>query len=367
MRYRPEALLLVLASSTAAACPLCAEAARQLVTIGMQLDVADRVVLAEPLPDRRRYRVVAIIKSNAPVGPLITEVVTERDGSSPIGGGPFLLIDEPLAHGWDSLGTLPVRDAAWLRKLTATYGVKGKHLQLSGPVVLGASFALTLSEAAWKERLALVLPHLESPDPLAAEIAWGELARAPYSTLDVAGSHIEAARVRIWLANPNLASRHAAYTLLLGFVGAPADATRLEQSLESSWRTHAVTNVSAMLAADLQLRGVARVDWVEAKYVADHGRTMEEIEAALLALHVHGDADGAIPRTRVLQAYRTFIAEHPPMAGFVAPIVADWNYWGAQPQLAALLKSNALTDPASRLAVESYLQRAEASSVALAR
>lgn len=367
MRYRPAALLLVLASSTAAACPLCAEAARQFVTIGQQLDVADRVVLADPLPDGRRYRVVAVVKSDIPVGSLITEPVTAGDGSSPTGGGPFLLIDDPLAKGWDSLGTLPVRDATWLRELSATYGVKGERPQLSGPLTLGATFTLTLSDTGWKQRLAFVLPHLESPDPLAAEIAWGELARAPYSTLQVANSHIEPAMVRRWLANSKLASRHAAYTLLLGFVGGPADASRLEQRLESSWRTHAVTNLSAMLAADLQLRGVARVDWVEAQYFADHGRTMEEIEATLLALHVHGDADRAIPRARVIRAYQRFIAEHPPMAGFVTPILADWNDWGAQPQLAALLKSNALTDPASRIAVESYLQRAEASSVALAR
>ena len=87
---------------------------------------------------------------------------------------------------------------------------------------------------------------------------------------------------------------------------------------------------------------------------------MAEIEAALLALHVHGDADQTVPRTSVIQAYRVFIRERPPMAGFVAPQLADWNYWGAAPQYAALLKSKAISDPASEFAVLSYLQRADA-------
>jgi hypothetical protein len=38
----------MLPASPAVACPLCYEAARQVVTIGQQLDTTDRVVLAAP-------------------------------------------------------------------------------------------------------------------------------------------------------------------------------------------------------------------------------------------------------------------------------------------------------------------------------
>jgi hypothetical protein len=84
-----------------------------------------------------------------------------------------------------------------------------------------------------------------------------------------------------------------------------------------------------MLAADLELRGPSRVGWIEKVYFADNGRTMPEIEAALLALSVHGGADGAVSRERVIQAYRLFIKERKPMAGFVAQELADWEYWDA--------------------------------------
>ena len=252
-----------------------------------------------------------------------------------------------LLRGGPSLGTIRAEYADWLRQLAATALVKGDRPRPTWPLNMQTSS--TLSYAGWRQRIALVLPYLENPDPLAAQIAWGELARAPYAIMDVARSRIDAATVESWLDDPRLASRHAAYTLLLGFVGGPADAARLEQRIEAAWSSHDTTNLAAMIGADLELRGPSRVDWVEAMYFADRSRTMPEIEAALLALNVHGDANRTVPRERVIQAYRAFIRERPPMAGFVAPQLADWDYWDATTEYAALLKSNAIKDPASRV------------------
>ena len=53
------------------------------------------------------------------------------------------------------------------------------------------------------------------------------------------------------------------------------------------------------------------------------------------------------------------------MAGFVAPQLADWDYWDATTEYAALFKSNAIKDPASELAVVNYLQRAASAKAAL--
>ena len=36
----------------------------------------------------------------------------------------------------------------------------------------------------WRARVALMLPYLENPEPLVAEIAYGEIASAPYSALE---------------------------------------------------------------------------------------------------------------------------------------------------------------------------------------
>jgi hypothetical protein len=45
------------------------------------------------------------------------------------------------------------------------------------------------------------------------------------------------------------------------------------------------------------------------------------------------------------------------MASFVALELADWEYWDATTEYVALLKSDAVKDPASHFAVVNYLQR----------
>jgi hypothetical protein len=160
-------------------------------------------------------------------------------------------------------------------------------------------------------------------------------------------------------------ARHAAYTLLLGFVGGPAEAARLERRIEAAWNSHDATNLAAMIGADLELCGASRVGWVEAMYFAHRARTMPEIDAALLALNVHGDADRTVPRARVIQAYLTFVKLRPPMAGFVAPQLADWGYWDAAAEFATLLRFQVIKDQGSELAVLNHLQGAAAAGVPL--
>jgi hypothetical protein len=355
LQHRLAALFLLISASPAIACPLCYEAARQLVTIGQQLGTADRVVLAAPIAGGNRFRIVEVIKGKGVIGDIIADPVTDLDATAATGRDPVLFLGDPLAPRWSSAGTVRAEYANWLRQLAATHLVKGDPLRPTWSLTMGAA-ALT----GWRQRIALVQPYFENSDTLAAQIAWGELARAPYAAMDVVRSRLDAATVTSWLEDPKLASRHAAYTLLLGFVGGQAEAARLEQRIDATRNSHDATNLGAMIGADLELRGPFRVGWVEAMYFADHSRTLPEIEAALLALNVHGDANRTVPRERVIQAYRAFIRERPPMAGFVAPQLADWNYWDVTTEYATLLKSNAIKDPASEFAVVNYLQRAAA-------
>jgi hypothetical protein len=363
LKWTLAAFFLLISAVAAAACQLCNEAARQSVTIGQRLDSADRVVLAVPLAGANQLRMVEVVKGRDAVGDIIADPVMELDAAAAANNDPCLLVRDPFASQWTSLGTIRAEYADWLRQLVATAFVKGDRPRPTWPSNMQTSS--TLSYAGWRQRVALVLPYLENPDPQAAQIAWGELARAPYAIMDVARSRIDAEAVGNWLDDPRLASRHAAYTLLLGFVGGPADAARLEQQLEAAWNSHSTTNLAAMIGADLELRGPSRIGWVEAMYFADRSRTMPEIEAALLALNVHGDANRTVPRQRVIQAYRAFIRERAPMAGFVAQPLADWDYWDAATEYAALLKSNTIKDPASEFAVVNYLQRAASANAAV--
>jgi hypothetical protein len=348
-QYALAGLLLFASAAASFACQVCLEAPRQLVTIGQQLDMADRAVLAVPVAGGNQFRIVEVVKGKDAVADMIADPVTDvvddddvaldhgADGGT---GDPLLLLRDALVPRWTSLGSIRAEYADWLHQLANT----------------GTMF--DPSDAGWRQRIALALPYLENADPLAAQIVWGEVARAPCATIGVVKSRIAARVVASWIDDPKLASRHATYTLLLGFVGGLADAARLEQRIDAVRQSHDTTDLAATLAADLELRGPARVGWVEEMYLADRTRTMPEIEAALLALNVLGDADRTVPRERVIQAYRVFIRERGPMAGFVAPQLADWGYWDAAKEYAVLLEAHAIKDTASEFAVTAYLQRA---------
>jgi hypothetical protein len=351
------AILLLLMSATGAlACPLCYEAARQLMTDGVRLDLADRAVLAAPVAAANQFRIVAIIKGEDVVGDIIAEPVTGVDKAAGADRDPSLLIRDPVTAQWTSLGAIPEKYADWLRQVAATSLIGGERPHRDSPFEIQT--AETLSYAGWRQRVVLIIPYLENGNQLAARLAWGELARAPYAAMGAARSHIDGATVAGWLDDPKLASRHAAYTTLLGCVGGSVEANRLERRIEVASTSHDAANLAAMIGADLELRGPSRVDWVESRYFADRSRTLPEIEAALLALNIHGEVDRTVPRERVIQAYRAFIRERPQMAGFVATQLADWNYWGAATDYMALLKSNTIKDPGSQFAVVNYLQRA---------
>jgi hypothetical protein len=133
-------LFLLIPTAMAIACPLCYEAARQTMTAGIQLDVADRVVLAATDPAASQFRIVAIIKGVDAVGDSITDPVTGADAAAAVTPDPFLLIRDPVASQWTSLGTIPVESADWLRQFVATFLVKGDRPRPPWPLTMRTSF-----------------------------------------------------------------------------------------------------------------------------------------------------------------------------------------------------------------------------------
>ena len=330
------------ASAAAIACPLCLGAFQQ--SEAQDLVTVPRVVLAVPTADPSRFRVIGVVKGERPSGGTV-EGSYPRNGhqfdaaGSRGGKAPLLLIRDDPFPTWTILGAIGADHLGWLRKLAA-----GKP-------------AAERSPDEWRARAALVLPYLESREPLAAEIAYGDLAAAPYPALRTLKPRLDAPAVRRWIADPERAARQPLHLLLLGIAGNAQDAAGLERRLEAAWASGDATNVGPMLAADLELRGPSRMAWVDEKYMRDQRRSTRELEAALLALSVQGNASGVIPRERVIQSYRAFIGAHQDVAGYVAPDLASWQYWGAVPEYVALMKSSTPQSYPSRIAIVAYLRQ----------
>lgn len=367
-------LLFCLAMAMAAAvvegqaCAICFSGT--IVTPGQKLDSADQAVLAVESADGNRFRVVAVIKGDvaldgsiAPSDVLLgaAELAMSMDGQTAVQKPsaastelPLLLLRSRTSETWTSLGSIREQYGDWLRQVAAT-----KRDSADQPVRLWPSKVTawsTLTDAEWQERLALVWPYVDDGQPLAAEIAYGELLRAPYKAMRTLKPRIEVGTLRSWIADPDLTSRRQVYTLLLGVAGDQDDAADLEKQIDQALLARNAANLSAMLAADLELRGPSRLDWLHTTFFADRQRTLPEIDAALLALSVQGEADAVIPREKVVEAYRAFIKARKPMAGFVATELANWEAWDATPDYVDIIRSNDVKDPAGQFAILSYLK-----------
>ena len=335
------AAALLLQGMGASACPLCLGWGK--VSTAQQLVATPQAVLALPTTDAGRFRVIQVIKGERPADGMV-EGGYPRTGpafgdATRTNAKPLLLVrDDPLPT-WVILGAIDAARADWLRALAT-----------------GKAAAKTSAEE-WRIRVALVVPHLNDPEALAAELASAELRAAPYAALRNAKPLFDAAALRGCLADPQLAARHPLCLLLLGISGNAQDAATLEERLQAAWQSGDAANLSSMLAADLELKGATRVAWVESNYLADRKRSTPEIKAALLALSVHGSTNGAIPRERVIQSYRVFMKAHPEIAGDVAPDLAAWQDWDVVPDYLALMRSGVREQYPSRLAMLAYLQQ----------
>ncbi|MBN8511083.1 MAG: hypothetical protein J0L57_21040, partial [Burkholderiales bacterium] len=261
-------------------------------------------------------------------------VTTEGPGRKP-----WVLMRSGESPVWTLVGSLGAEHAGTLRQLAA-----GKPIAQR-------------DAADWAARVVLMLPWLEHAEPLIAQMAYQEVASAPYAAMLAARPHIRAARLRTWLADPALAAREPVYLLLLGIAGNAGDADLLERRLDAAAKAGDATNLGPLIAADLQLRGPARMDWVEATYLRDAQRSSREVQAALLASSVQGHANAAVPRERVIAAYRVFMQANPSLAGLVATDLAAWQVWDAVPAYTALLNSGVPQHFASRAQIVQYLRR----------
>jgi hypothetical protein len=319
------ALLLLTASAVAAACPVCLSSRP---SAAQQLGTLQQVVLA--VPASGGYRVVDTVKGTQRPGTTLDGASVRIEAAVTSAGKPLLLARDDAWSSWVLLGTIGAEHAGFLREIAAGDPAR---------------------------RAARMVRYLEHIDPLAAELAYGEIAAAPYATLLSLKPRLSAPAIRRWLADPDLASRQPLYLLLLGVAGDARDAAWLERRLDAAWTAGDAANLGAMIVADLELRGAHRVTWVDQRYLTDRKRSSREVEAALAALSVHGNASTAIPRERVIRSYRLFMKERPEIAGYVAQDFAAWRYWDAVPDYLALLHSPVRQQYPSRLAVVAYLRQ----------
>lgn len=352
---------LAVAAGPAVACTICLSAVD--ISPGQRLDNADRAVIAVPARTGG-WQIVEDIKGMEPVEPAaLGNVMPVGENDEPV-----LFLRDGLGHRWSAFGNVAIKYADWLRSVART----------PAPDANGVGDAA----GAWQPRLQIAMQQVDSDDPQIEAMAEGDLARAPYPALLALARKLKTEEVFAHLADQTdgsegancstrlcqamqhlsqdkRSSQRAPFIHMLGRTGDHAALSFIDAEIASASENGDARDLAALLAADLEIRGRSRIRWIEEHYLLDPRRGLHEIEAALMALRLHGEHTTAVSRRDVAASYTRFIEARPRMAGLVAADLAAWKDWSATGAFVAILNGDMIADPGGNFAALSYVLQSE--------
>lgn len=328
-------LTLLLYTGWTLGCTICAPDDSQK-TLVRQLAAAERIVL---LPHAQGVAPVQSVVIRGPAPPADLAIAVGPNPLAPQRADDLrLLVGNAGDSGWTLLGYLPPARVAWVRQLASM-----------APITAGSEPDLS--------RARFFVRDLEDFYPLVAQAAYDEVAVQPYLVLRSLATEIDARLLASWLQDGARTARWPLYYLLLGLAGRGADAVALERRIEQRRSQSSASELSAMLAALVALRGGAGLAWVEQQFLTPQATPEAQVQAALLALSVHGTDGVAVSKDQVVASYSLFITRNPQRAGFVASDLASWGRWEFAEAFGAALRSGEAQVFASRYAMVFYLLR----------
>jgi RimJ/RimL family protein N-acetyltransferase len=205
---------------------------------------------------------------------------------------------------------------------------------LSGAVALSSSQSASSSVRQQSQTLRYFLPYLENQDPHIADSAYNKLARAPYEVIRYLGKDFEPDQLLAWINDQQIPSqRRSLYITLLGFCGHESESILLKEWIDWRWEHGNSGDLTVLLAAHAELNGEETIRYIEQSYLKDRNRKLDEIIAAVDALRLHGQAQGTIPRARILTSFNLLLRERPALAELIIEDCARWKEWSFSPQL----------------------------------
>lgn len=227
---------------------------------------------------------------------------------------------------------------------------------------------------AGPDRLVFFQNYLENADPLLAQDAYDEFARAPYAEVKQLKPQMKHDQIIKWVADPEVSpSRRRLYITMLGVCGNKDDLPLLESMIVSDFEMmkpalvglvgtglsmggptgmpiviEAVQQnerrkklgLDALVACYLILRGPDGLDVVENRFLKNPKAEYTHVYSTIMALRFHGDENtGVLPRERLLGAMRLLLDN----ADFADQVVLDlsrWEDWSVLDRLVGMFKSS---------------------------
>jgi hypothetical protein len=323
--------MLPLLTGSLNACYTCVAVPMESVLI-TELESAEHVVVASPLEDGRYERTKGLKGDVEMISTFDATYTAWSDDQWKVGAGAALVTRSNEEAPWVIRG--PAEDEA--------------HLAFYRNI-------LDLDPAESKARLAFFAQHLHAEDPILARSAAAELAQAPYRELCEVRDSLDLEALRRSIDNPTEVDRFYLYYTLLGLCGDAEDLQRIERGLARMSEARQWRGLGALWTARLELAGESVVGELEVSYFLDSDRTLPEVEETVFALQQQGEANGAVPRERVIEAYDVLIEARPQLAFLVIEDFARWGHFDSKPQLEAIVATHGPYLPELQEAMVGYL------------
>ncbi len=227
--------------------------------------------------------------------------------------------------------------------------------------------------ASGSERLKFFMGHLEDPDPLLAQDAYDEFARAPYESLIDLKDDLDRAQLVIWINDPQVGPTHRRlYLTMLGVCGTAEDVAMLESLLKYDYESmrpgiamliatmgvggsslgvplvnelaHADVRakqqcLDALIAAYLKLKGPDGLELIEQRFLDNPQSEYTQLYSAIMALRFHGEESNEIPRERLVKSLRLLL-DNSEIADQVIPDLTRWEDWEIMDRLVEMFKQS---------------------------
>ncbi len=252
-----------------------------------------------------------------------------------------ILVQEKRGGRWRSLGLASKRYLFVIRRIVAFGdGWKGQE---------GA-------EQRWK----FFFPLFGHEDRRIRQLAYLEIARAPYAVLKQLGRIAPRAAYSSYLSDPKYIEWRSLAILLLAQSNDPVDHQFIRDNLNSVTRFGITTNLAAWTAAAIEIDGMSAIDLVEEEYFLDTGRTMDETKAVAEALSMHGSEGDVQLQDRIVASYGVLLRTCPEIAPRIAEDLQLWKRAELVDDLSAALHAAPELDFAERQSIRRYLRTAAA-------
>jgi hypothetical protein len=356
--------MLLASAAGVSACPFCSAESQ---TLTEETQSADAVVLAKLLKEAE--------PSDA------SDADFAADGSD-LGTATFQIVE--ILEGQDLLTGVkeiqvvffgePDREQVFL-----VSGIGTDRIDWTTPLPLSTAAVdyvrrLESVPATGVDRLAFFQDYLENDDPLLAQDAYDEFARAPYSDVIALKPQMQHDRLVSWINDPEISpSRRRLYLTMLGVCGTASDLPMLEALLKSDFQSmkphfeqivqsalalgapvglsawldlieqderRKKQGLDALVACYLALRRADGLDLIDERFLKNPGTEYTYIYSTIMALRFHGEEPTSmIPRERLLASMRLLL-DNPEFADQVIPDLARWEDWSVLDRLVSMFKSS---------------------------